>query len=167
MNNKGFTLVELMVSVSLISIVLVFMFSLLGDIKRESAYSNDNINDTLNRSTIIRIIQNDFIEKRLNRVETCREDGVIICYSFTFEDGLNKKLYVREKELEYDNEIWKLGDGKYSTEGEKYCYINNGDNYLLKIVIPVINHKEDNRIHDIELIKMGMTSFTASGSESC
>ena len=30
MNNKGFTLVELMVSVALVSIVLVFMFNLLG-----------------------------------------------------------------------------------------------------------------------------------------
>ena len=77
MDNKGFTLIEIMVSISLIAIVLVFMFNLLGDIKRENALSNNDIADALNRATITRIIQNDFIEKNLTIVNTCNRNNDI------------------------------------------------------------------------------------------
>ncbi len=169
MNNKGFTLVELMVSISLVSIVLVFMFNLLGDIKRESALSNENIDDALNRSTIIRIIQNDWIEKRLTKVSTCEEDGTILCYAFTFKNSTTKKLFVRKQEIEYDNERWILEDGEYNADGATYCSYkkDTGKNYLLKIVIPVIDHKEDNRIHDIELVKMGTDDLVLEGLNPC
>ena len=167
MNNKGFTLVELMVSIALVSIVLVFMFNLLGDVKRESSLSNDNINDTLNRSTITRIIQNEWIENKLTKVDKCSVSGTILCYTFTFKDNTTKDLLVRKNELEYDNERWILEDGEYSADGSTYCSISNGVNYLLKIVIPVINHKDDNRVHDIELIRMGTDGLIAENSDVC
>ena len=165
--NDGFTLVELMVSIALVSIVLVFMFNLLGDVKRESSLSNDNIGDTLNRSTIIRIIQNEWIENKLTKVTTCDEDNTILCYTFTFKDESTKNLLIREKELEYDNERWILEDGVYSAEGATYCSLSNGVNFLLKIIIPVLNHKDDNRVHDIELIKMGTDGVVAENSDVC
>ena len=169
MNNKGFTLVELMVSVALVSIVLVFMFNLLGDIKRESSISNDNIDDIIDRSTITRIIQNEWIEKKLTRVATCNETGTIMCYAFTFKDNSTKRLLVKEKEIEYDNERWILEDGEYNADGATYCSYkkDTGKNYLLKIVIPVIDHKEDNRIHDIELVKMGTDDLVLEGLNPC
>ncbi len=167
MKNKGFTLVELMVSIALVSLVLVFMFNLLGDVKRENSLSNDNINDTLNRSTITRIIQNEWIENDLIRVEKCSVSGTILCYTFTFKDNSTKDLLVKEKELEYDNEKWILDDGEYSTDGASYCFLSNGVNYLLKITIPVLNHKDDNRVHDIELIKMGTDDLDVDTLDVC
>ena len=166
-NNRGFTLVELMVSIALVSIVLVFMFNLLGDVKRESALSNDNINDTLNRSTITRIIQNEWIEKKLTKVTTCDEAGTILCYTFTFKDNTTKNLLIKKKELEYDDERWLLEDGEYSNEESIYCSLSNGVNYLLKITIPVINHKDDNRVHDIELIRTGTDGLVVENSDVC
>ena len=167
MNNKGFTLIELMVSVILISIVLVFMFNLLGDIKRESALSNEDISDNLDRATITRIIQNDFIESKLTTISICNDSDTILCYNFTFQDNSSKKLLVREKEIEYDNERWILDYGKYSTNGNIYCTSNIGNYYYLKILIPVIDHPTDNRIHNIELIRISKNPLNASGSNAC
>ena len=165
MNNKGFTLVELMVSIALIALVLVFMFNLLGDIKRESALSNEDISDALNRATITRIIQNDFIEKDLTKVSTC--DDSILCYDFTFKDNSTKRLIVRENEIEYDDEIWSLDSGSYTKEGNIYCISNIGTNYYLKIFIPVINHMEDKRIHNLEIMRVAKKEIIAEGSEAC
>ena len=165
MNNKGFTLVELMVSIALIALVLVFMFNLLGDIKRESALSNEDISDALNRSTITRLIQNDFIENNLIKVEACNEE--VLCYDFTFQNNNSKRLIVRENEIEYDNERWVLDSGTYTKDGSIYCISNVGTNYYLRILIPVINHMEDKRIHDIEIMRVDKKEIIAEGSNAC
>ena len=66
LNNKGVTLIELIVSLALISIVMVFIFNLLIDLKAEDSLSSKRSTDALNRSTIIRLIQNDFLDKTIN-----------------------------------------------------------------------------------------------------
>ncbi len=167
MNNKGFTLIELMVSIALIAVVIVFMFNLLGDIKKESALSNEDISDTLNRSKIIRVIQNDFIELKLKGVAKCTESGTIDCYEFTFNDNSTKRLLVRTNEVEYDNERWVLDSGNYTNDGRIFCQTVVDNNYYMRIVIPVTNHNLDNRIHNLELIKIGVEPFSALGSTSC
>ena len=158
MNKRGFTLVELIVSIGLISLVMVFLFNLLRDIKREESLSNSKNNDALNRAMIIRVIQNDFIELNLNVVNTCTE-GEILCYSFTYLNGDTKKLIVNKNNIIYDNEKWILESGEYTQEGSVYCSNKSyGNNYYLKIFIPVINSIDDGKIRDIELIRIGKLS---------
>ena len=158
MNNKGFTLVELIVSIGLISIVMVFLFNLLGNVKREESLSNSNNTDSLNRSMIIRVIQNDFIELNLRSVNTCNV-GEVLCYSFYFLNGTTKQLIVNKNNIIYDNEKWLLESGEYTSSNSVYCTNKEyGDNYYLKIFIPVINSVNDGKVRDIELIRIGKLS---------
>ena len=67
MNKKGLTLVELIFSLALISIIMVFIFNLIGDLKTEDSLSKTRSEDSLTRSTVINLIQNDFIKIDLNK----------------------------------------------------------------------------------------------------
>lgn len=60
MNNKGFTLIELMISVSLVSVVLIFTLNLLNDIRAEEDMGSNKTADLTNRTIITKVIQSDF-----------------------------------------------------------------------------------------------------------
>lgn len=68
LNNKGMTLLEIMISISLVSIVMIFTLNLLNDLRSEEYLGNDKTADLLNRSIISKKIQNDFITKGIKQV---------------------------------------------------------------------------------------------------
>ena len=53
LNNKGMSLMEILVSIILISVVLVFLFELLIDLKNESKNNDYASNNQINRMEII------------------------------------------------------------------------------------------------------------------
>lgn len=64
MNNKGFTIIELLVSIALISVVMVFMMELLFDLQYEQS---DNFIAVSNQETRFEII--DFAEKKIFKTD--------------------------------------------------------------------------------------------------
>ena len=68
MNNKGFTLMELMISISLVSIVMIFTLNLLNDIRAEEDLGTNKTADLTNRTIITKIVQNDFYEKKIRQI---------------------------------------------------------------------------------------------------
>ena len=123
MNNKGITLVELMVSMVLISIVMVFIFALLLNMKNEDYLSSAKSEDSLNRSEIIHLIENDFINYNLSSVaQTSCPSGANFCLRFGFYNYSYKNLYFFEDHLVYDNEVFYLSTGSFEIDKIKYCY---------------------------------------------
>lgn len=68
MNNKGMTLVEIVISIGLVSIIMVFTLNLLVELRSEEALGSNKSNDLLNRSIIIRTVQNDFLNKEIEAI---------------------------------------------------------------------------------------------------
>ena len=126
MNNKGITLVELMVSLILISIVMVFIFALLVDMKNEDYLSSSKSEDALNRTEIIHLIENDFINYKLSNVsqDTC-PSGANFCLKFNFYNNPEKKLYFFDDHLVYDNEAFYLSIGSFEVDKTEFCYTKN------------------------------------------
>ena len=158
MNNKGVTLIEVLVSVALIAVILIFIFNLLVDLKNEDYMSSSKGIDSLNRTEIIHIIENDFIEKHLNKVEqvSC---GSNLCMKFTFNDGSSKDLAVYEKYLVYDNERWSLDSGIFVINKTHYCKINNFNEsgyYLFELSIPMSHDAASHRRFSIDLTHMSI-----------
>ena len=151
MNNKGTTIVEIIVSIALISIILIFIFNLLSSLKNEDYLSNARIQDSLKRTEIIHIIQNDFIYKGLSKAEVDK-CGNNICATFTFNDDTEKNLEVKENELIYDDEIWIM-NGKLLLNEVTYCYLLNDNGYnLFKLIIPEEHDASSYRKLTIDLI---------------
>jgi len=65
MKKSGFTMVELMISIAMIAVVMVFLVRLLVDVKYDSTNEVYNTANQINRSEIIKTIQNDWLDKEL------------------------------------------------------------------------------------------------------
>ena len=157
--SKGTTLVEIMISVMLISVILIFIFNILADLKAEDNLASKRSEDALARASYTRIIQNDFINNVLTGVNSC-SDG-LICLNFTFKNNTQKQLKIYDKYIVYDNEKWSLTYGSYSKDNAEIEYryssttSSNPDlikySYL-KIIVPVIYNTLSNRKYDLELV---------------
>lgn len=71
LNNKGITLVEIIISVALISIVLIFLFSLLIQVNNENADNEIKSSYLVTQSTFIKQIEEDFIEYKFQNGYEC------------------------------------------------------------------------------------------------
>ena len=164
MNNKGTTLIEVMISVALIAIIMVFMFTLLVDLKNEESLSTKKSADALNRSAIIHLIQNDIISRGIKTLTFCN-DAAEVCdanhlyYTFNFQDNTSKKLIAYTNYFVYDNEKWTLSSGKYELSNMQYCFKNDVSSngvtspyYYLRITIPATHDATSRRKYDIDLV---------------
>lgn len=106
MNKKGMTLVEVIISVGLISIVMLFLFNLLVDIEHESRHASYLKENQINRATIIKTVQEDLMNNKLNNVEMTKvSDSTTVNFIF---DNFVSSLIVNRDSVTYGNETWPI-----------------------------------------------------------
>ncbi|MBR1416620.1 MAG: hypothetical protein IJ572_02245 [Bacilli bacterium] len=175
--SKGTTLVEIMVSVMLIAVVLVFIFNILVDLKAEKELSTKRSEDAIERASYTRIIQNDFINYGLKKISSCTSG--LICYDFEYNNDLKKRLVIFDTYVVYDDEKWVISTGTYKKNAAKFCYTNVFDNskittemkndstvknyHVLKLIVPVTKNISSNRKYDIELTNISESPVEISG----
>ena len=78
MDNKGMTITELLVSICIISIVLLLLFSLLIQVRSEDNKSSIQSNFIIDQSTMIKAIEEDVTDYGVKRVSACTlsEQGI-------------------------------------------------------------------------------------------
>lgn len=98
-DNKGVTIVEILLSVSIIGIVMVFFFSVLTSIKEEDTKSASNSLYLANQSTLIEAVNEDIINYGLTEVANCEytnfmnvsslfdTNSKIFCTKFTYDNN--------------------------------------------------------------------------------
>lgn len=74
MNNKGITLIEIIISIVLISIVLILLFSLLISVQDINYESRVNSTYLINKSLMIKNIEEDFDKANTIHLEKCEID---------------------------------------------------------------------------------------------
>lgn len=72
-NNKGISLVEIIISITLISMIIVFLLSVLITVRYEDQTSKELSKLKLNQALITKEIHTDFIERELMAVESCQD----------------------------------------------------------------------------------------------
>ena len=191
MNNKskGTTLIEILISILLMSFIMIFLFNILITIKEEYNVSTERSQDSINRATYTRIIQNDLVKTGLKKINVLNEGNENkFCIEFEFNDSTKKKLTVENFEennkrlgrIIYDDEGWTLSDGTYNISDIKFTYVepkydkyrDSGDtryladpntNYhLLKIVVPVSTDILSNKKFDVEISHVDSNSIVDS-----
>lgn len=149
-NKKGITLVEIIISVSLISIVLVFLFNMLIQVNNENSDNEIKSSYLVNQSTFTKQIEEDFLDYEL------KEDGgdnctinnsyygtttssnnlylsrlatpsKIKCIKFSFQDTTYDYAYLFLYERNDDKTIlsYYRGDFKQSVELEDFDWLEN------------------------------------------
>ena len=99
LNNKGITLTEIIISIALISIVLIFLFRLLVTVNNINKESEVNSTYLINKSLILKNIEGDFAKTSYITVSNCdvkndiyqkyediNNDGTYDEEYFTYED---------------------------------------------------------------------------------
>ncbi|MDD2208304.1 MAG: hypothetical protein PHU45_02995 [Bacilli bacterium] len=74
-NNKGITIVEIIVSVTLISIVLILLLSVFITVRNEDERNKVSSNLLMNQVLITKEIETDFIELGLIEIASCKDGG--------------------------------------------------------------------------------------------
>lgn len=100
-DNKGFTIVELLVSFSITMVIVVFMFQLIINLK--DVYLGSGVKtELINRKFLITDkIYNDLLNNTVTKIEGCGSN----CVNFTFIDGTMKMFNV-----DVANSIISYGD---------------------------------------------------------
>jgi len=154
-NNKGFTLVELLVSFTLSMILVIIMFQLIINLKE--LYTSSGVKtEMINKQYLMaNKIYTDLTEKKLTAIAGCQE--IEECIDLTFSDGTTKRFYIDmdNKILNYDNYTIKLNSDSYfttptiSTEGYTG---GTGNNRILSINIPIYNQRFKNENFGINIV---------------
>ena len=104
-NNIGMTIVELITSIVLVSIILVFMLNLLITLQYFGVQNQNETDLLVNQAVIIKALEKDINEFKLKGVSNCTIDDLI--YSHTYIDENNKEIIVYNKYPVVPEEIYK------------------------------------------------------------
>ena len=174
-NKKGMTLVELLITIVLISIVLLFLFSLLNDLRSEKD-NNDYVSENqINRADAIYTIERDL--QRFPLKEINNRSGNYLIFDFIFivkdeektatlssfiENDVHYLSYINAEEEKY---VWEMKDAIID-QNAKYIYKENDDSYYFMIHINIYNkintknNKDNNNyLDDIEISNYGKLDY--------
>lgn len=156
MNKKGFTVVELCVSFSLVSIIAIMLFNLIFSLK-ELYVSGDIKTTLLNKQGIMtKKIYEDLNNRYLKQITACG----ISCLNFVYSDGTAKFLIdVGANSITYDDYTMKLNDGtKIGQVGFKSSTSitrdNSDNNAVLSLDIPITTNLLENDDFGIHIVKL-------------
>lgn len=178
MNKKGITLVEFVVSVSLVSMVMVFLFNLLIDVQYTTKYGSFAKENQLNRASITRTIMDDFSNLGLIGMREGSNSTSFTELFFRFSNGSEKRLRIEGKSIIYGDEKWSMKSNNSNTSYQvrciKYQYVSPSsscqgglcsDYFSVHIRIPVtITNYEENTMDDIDLFYVGRSSDITENS---
>ena len=111
MKSKGFTLVEIIVSVALISIVLLLLFQLMTDMEYDSLTSMFASDNQVNRATIIKRIDKDLMDYGLKSIPSINNITNGKQIKLSFSNGSSKDIIVTSSTLTYDGESYTVSSG--------------------------------------------------------
>lgn len=118
LNKKGMTLLEIVISIALISVVMLFLFSLLNDIQYESKHTSYAKDFLVSRATIIKDVEEDILNNNITNVMQVNVDANKTTLNFFVgSDPSNMNLEVESKKITYKN-----------AAGEKESYSLSKDN---------------------------------------
>lgn len=144
MNNKGFTVVELITTFAVASAIALVLFNIVLIIK--NLYSNSNIKTNLliNQGNLSEQFNSLTLHEEISSIDFC--DDAIKCYEFTYTDGKKYKLIVDNNIIKFGNYVYKLEKGSHIDEDnaiikrEKIDLIDFSEkDSILNVKIPIIN----------------------------
>ena len=183
LNNKGMSLMELLISIVLVGIVLTFLFQLLVDLKNETDNNNYAYNNQINRTEAVYTIQKDLSKYTLLGIED-KSTGENIIINFYYRKGNDTKTavlstssistevlgktvtknYLRYTDVSSEKYSWEMKGAEIDPCGLFNYYIDSSSkNYYFKLNIYLYNNvyhernnkEKNNAVDDIEITYTG------------
>ena len=155
LDNKGFTLIELITTFALSSIIVIILINTVMIIKENYVKIDTKSNLIIEQSNLSYLINSKFNKLDLISYEACFDTD--FCYIFHFNGDENSKLVVGNDYITFDNYTYKMLEG--STIGESIFEINNVEtltndvnNSFLIIDVPITHSLYNNQNFGINFI---------------
>ena len=129
MNKKGMTLVEIIISIALISIVLIFLFSLLVNVRDINSSSEVNTTYLINKALILKNIEEDLSKKEGTEI-TVKKCDITDLYS----NYGNGDSYFNNKDENKANECIEFNFGGSDIARLGIYYYKNKDSYVISYI---------------------------------
>lgn len=163
MNNKGSTLLELIISIALISVILVFMVRLLVDLNDSETNNKYAKKNQVIRAEILRTIENDLQNKIITDIRDNSTTSNLII-TFKFNDNKESNINVLKDKLTYKNtagktRTWTLKEGYFDITQSPVDFNQDENIYSLIIDIPVYTTNEFNTKNNNNLLDDILVSY--------
>lgn len=154
-NSKGMTLLEVLVSLALISTFMIILMNILSTLKTEDAFASTKADDAVIRTEIINRIETELLKDNFNKI--CYTETTL---TLSYEEGRYKTItfysdYAQYEERDKSNvisrEIWRLNHGTFSL-ADGSTEVSNSYHYL-RFVMPVKSSSTKN--YDIVITYIG------------
>lgn len=129
MNNKGLTLIELIVTFALATVIIILLLNVLIIIKKNYEDTDSKTKLVVNQSTLSNLLNLKFSGDNLISYDECNGD---FCYNFLFKDGETLILNVTDKKIVFGDYVYNLNETTYVENPVLYI-----DYPYLVIKIPV------------------------------
>ena len=176
-NNRGITLVELIISIALISVVIVFLFNLLAEVRHVNSNTDFNRKNQQKRAIIMKTIREDFLERGLVGLKDVTNNSVLFSVELTYKDGTKGTIIINNEGdkqfISYTNgdgfEKWYLEKQNNTTHYNTTCItyntslgnpsVDTGEYFFMKFRIPIVVKQDSpNNIDDLEFTYIGLKS---------
>lgn len=118
LNKKGMTLLEIVISIALISVVMLFLFSLLNDIQYESKHSSYAKDFLVSRATIIKDVEEDILNNNITNVMQVSAGEGKVNLNFFRDDTSLMSIEVESKKLTYKNALGEVESFSLSEDND-------------------------------------------------
>ena len=153
MNNKGFTLVELITTFAVASAIALVLFNVVLSIKNIYSKTNLKTNLLINQANLSNQVNSKVINDDIVSIDYC--DLSVNCYTISYTNGDNINLIINEKTISFGNYTYNLLDGSYvdldniSFYYQTFSNVLDNKDSILNIKVPV-------RSKEIENIDFGL-----------
>ncbi len=184
MDKKGFTMTELMVSIAIIAVVMVFLVKMLIDVrydKRNELYDTKN---QINRAEIIKTIQTDLDGKIINSINDSESEENKLVININTDSSLLAKIeaftqngeeYIKYRSTDNKNYKWMIEKNNKETYIKKTDVVLSvtkcsnegcdGNDKIIRINIPIIiDNSTLRRDNDSQMDNIILTFYNYSGS---
>ena len=141
LNKKGMTLVEIIISIALISIVLVFLFSLLVDVKDMNDEASINSDYLINKALILKNIEEDLDKADSLKLNTCEINNFYTTYPKNINITSTTPYFVKEANEDANvikkrqaNECISFDFGNDDVAHLGIYYYKNKDSYVISYI---------------------------------
>ena len=107
MNNKGLTLVELIVTFALATGIIILLLNVLIIIRNNYSDIEERTDLVVNQSTLSNLMNEKFVGDNLASRTNC---AGTFCYEFTFRDGSTVQLKVENDKITFGNYTYVLNE---------------------------------------------------------
>lgn len=144
LNDKGMTLVEIIVSIALISIVLIFLLNLFINVQANYRFSKLQANYDVLVSDVIKIVSDDIIEYKLEKVDLSEDKKSVKLYFHSYRKSDLSKKIVKEIKIENNSDGIPIISYQFENDGTRLTSEENIKTFIRKL-------PEDIDISDINI----------------